>query len=211
MSPPGPPSRLLRNLLRTARSGLRARAGFASVGNMVGRIPVFDVAPVVNLGRHPAKASVGEEFDVTATVFREGHDQLGAEVVLTDADGVRRPPVPMREIPDQLLRMTARVRTDAPGAWSYEIQTWSDTIGTWLHDAGIKIRAGVDVELMFTEGVLVLQRVVAEGDLGKNEKAVVNDAVKALKDTKRPRRPGWPPPSPASSGRCWPPTRCATC
>ncbi len=154
---------------------------------MVGRIPVFDVAPVVNLGRHPAKASVGEEFDVTATVFREGHDQLGAEVVLTDADGVRRPPVPMRDIPDQLLRMTARVRTDAPGAWSYEIQTWSDTVGTWLHDAGIKIRAGVDVELMFTEGALVLQRVVAEGDLGKNEKAVVNDAVKALKDTKRPQ------------------------
>ena len=74
---------------------------------MVGRIPVFDVAPVVNLGRNPAKATVGEEFDVTATVFREGHDQLGAEVVLTDADGVRRDPVRMHEIADQPLRMTA--------------------------------------------------------------------------------------------------------
>ncbi|MBV8981721.1 MAG: alpha-1,4-glucan--maltose-1-phosphate maltosyltransferase [Acidimicrobiia bacterium] len=153
---------------------------------MVGRIPVFDVAPVVDLGRHPAKASVGEELVVSATVFREGHDQLGAEVVLIDAEGVRRGPVRMRDIPDQPLRMTARVRTDAEGPWTFEIQSWSDTIGTWLHDAGIKIRAGVDVELMFTEGVLVLERVLKEGSLDKSEKAVIKDAVKALKDTARP-------------------------
>ena len=59
---------------------------------MVGRIPVMNVTPVVDLGRHPAKATVGEPFPVTATVFREGHDQLGAEVVLTGPDGDRRPP-----------------------------------------------------------------------------------------------------------------------
>ena len=32
---------------------------------MVGRIPVMDVAPVVDLGRRPAKATVGEPFPVT--------------------------------------------------------------------------------------------------------------------------------------------------
>jgi starch synthase (maltosyl-transferring) len=153
---------------------------------MVGRIPVLDVAPVVDRGRNPAKATVGELFPVTATVFREGHDQLGAEVVLTGPDGVRRDPARMHEIPDQPLRMTATVRADAEGTWSFEIQSWSDTIGTWLHDADIKIRAGVDVELMFTEGVLVLERVIAEGHLTEDEKAVVQDATKALQDTKRP-------------------------
>ena len=55
---------------------------------MVGRIPVLDVTPVVEHGRYPAKAAVGETFPVTALVFREGHDQLGAEVVLTDPDAV---------------------------------------------------------------------------------------------------------------------------
>src|SRR4051812_15570039 len=118
---------------------------------MVGRIPVMDVAPVVNRGENPAKAAVGEPFEVSALVFREGHDQLGAEVVLTDPAGVRRPPVRMHEVPDQLLRMAATVRADTEGAWTYEIQSWSDVIGTWLHDAGIKIRADVDVELMFRE------------------------------------------------------------
>ncbi|MBV9830817.1 MAG: DUF3416 domain-containing protein, partial [Marmoricola sp.] len=153
---------------------------------MVGRIPVLDVAPVVNLGRNPAKATVGEELEVSATVFREGHDQLGAEVVLTDSAGLRRAPVRMHEVPDQLLRMSARVRTDAEGPWTYEIQSWSDTVGTWVHDATIKIRAGVDVELMFTEGVLVLERVLTQGGLSKAEKAVVADAVKAFADTERP-------------------------
>ncbi len=36
---------------------------------------------------------------MTATVFREGHDQLGAEVVLTGPDGVRREPVRMHDDP----------------------------------------------------------------------------------------------------------------
>ena len=52
---------------------------------MVGRIPVMDVTPVVNRAENPAKASVGEPFEVSALVFREGHDQLGAEVVLISA------------------------------------------------------------------------------------------------------------------------------
>src|SRR4051794_14317169 len=153
---------------------------------MVGRIPVMDVAPVVNRAQNPAKASVGEPFEVSALVFREGHDQLGAEVVLIDPEGTRQPPVRMHDIPDQLLRMVATVRADTEGAWSYEIQSWSDVLGTWLHDAGIKIRAGVDVELMFTEGVLLLERLAKETDLDRGQKAIVKDAVKALEDTDRP-------------------------
>ena len=43
---------------------------------MVGRIPVMDVMPVVDLGRQPAKATVGEPLPVSARVFREGHDKL---------------------------------------------------------------------------------------------------------------------------------------
>lgn len=62
---------------------------------MVGRIPVMNVSPVVDLGRLPAKATVGEPLPVSASVFREGHDALGAEVVLTGPDGTHRAPVRM--------------------------------------------------------------------------------------------------------------------
>jgi starch synthase (maltosyl-transferring) len=152
---------------------------------MVGRIPVLDVTPVIEHGRHPAKAVVGESFPVTAVVFREGHDQLGADVVLTGPDGVRRDPVRMRDAHADVSRLTATVTPDAEGDWTFTIESWSDPLATWLHDAGIKIRADVDVDLMFTEGVLLLERVAAELT-DKAEKKTVAAAIKAFSDEKRP-------------------------
>ncbi len=146
----------------------------------------MDVTPEVNRGANPAKAAVGEQLPVTALVFREGHDQLGAEVVLTDPSGTRRPPIPMLDVPEQLLRKAATITPDTEGAWTFEVQAWDDPIGTWLHDAPLKIRAGVDVELMFTEGVLLLERVRAEHDLDQATTALLTDAATALGDTARP-------------------------
>jgi starch synthase (maltosyl-transferring) len=151
---------------------------------MVGRIPVLDVTPVVEHGRYPAKAAVDETFPVTALVFREGHDQLGAEVVLTDPAGVRRLPVRMHETGTEVSRMSACVTPDREGAWSFTIESWSDPLATWLHDAGIKIRADVDVELMFAEGVLLLERLLP--DLRGAERKTAAAAIKALTDAKRP-------------------------
>lgn len=153
---------------------------------MVGRIPVMDVHPVVDLGRQPAKATVGEPLPVRASVFREGHDRLGAEVVLAGPDGVRRPPVRMvkhAEVPD---RYDAEVTPDQPGHWTFEVHAWSDPIGTWQHNAGVKIPAGVDVELMFTEGRLLINRVIAAGDLSTAERTVLTGAAEAAADESRP-------------------------
>src|SRR5690606_7554963 len=54
----------------------------------IGRIPVIELAPVVEGGRWPAKAVTGEAVRVQATVFREGHDAVAATAVLTGPDGV---------------------------------------------------------------------------------------------------------------------------
>lgn len=153
---------------------------------MVGRIPVMNVAPVVDLGRQPAKATLGEPFPVTATVFREGHDKLGAEVVLTDPAGVRRPPVPLEPHPTEPNEYAAWVTPDAEGAWTFSIQSWSHPIATWQHAAGLKIPAGVDVELMFTEGRLLLERVLASGELDAAGTAAVEAGLAAAAATGDP-------------------------
>jgi starch synthase (maltosyl-transferring) len=153
---------------------------------MVGRIPVMDVMPVVDLGRQPAKATVGEPLPVSASVFREGHDKLGAEVVLTGPDGVRRDPVRMTKQGDVPDRYEAWVTPDAPGAWTFEIQAWSDPVATWQHAAGLKIPAGVDVDLMFTEGRLLLERVLATLDAGSDDARTVHGAIEAADDVGRP-------------------------
>jgi starch synthase (maltosyl-transferring) len=153
---------------------------------MVGRIPVMDVMPVVDLGRQPAKATVGEPLPVSASVFREGHDKLGAEVVLTGPDGVRRDPVRMAKHGDVPDRYEAWMTPDAPGAWTFEIQAWSDPVATWQHAAGLKIPAGVDVDLMFTEGRLLLERVLSTLVPTSADARVVQGALEAAVDVGRP-------------------------
>ncbi len=154
---------------------------------MVGRIPVMDVMPVVDLGRLPAKATLGEPFPVTASVFREGHDKLGAEVVMIGPDGVRRPPVRMQKDGDQPDRWIAWVTPDAEGAWTFEVHAWSDPLATWQHAAGLKIPAGVDVDLMFLEGRLLLDRVLADLDASETRaRALVQGGLDAATDTSRP-------------------------
>ncbi len=58
---------------------------------MVERIPITEVSPVVERGRYPVKAVVGESLEISATIFREGHDLLGAGVVLKGPRGRSRP------------------------------------------------------------------------------------------------------------------------
>ncbi len=150
---------------------------------VTGRIPIMDVTPLVERGGYPAKAAVGEPFEITALVFREGHDQYAAEVVLVAPSGDRRTPVRMRDAGRDVARQAAEVAADSAGDWSFEVRAWSDPLATWLHDASIKIRAGVDVELMFTEGILLLGRL----DIPSGPDArLVTDAAKALADTTRP-------------------------
>ncbi|TAL26258.1 MAG: DUF3416 domain-containing protein, partial [Frankiales bacterium] len=58
---------------------------------MVGRIAVTGVSPTVSCGQYPARAVTGETLDVSAIVFREGHDAVAADVVVKGPDGKRRP------------------------------------------------------------------------------------------------------------------------
>jgi len=153
---------------------------------MVGRIPVMDVMPVVDLGRQPAKATVGEPLPVSARVFREGHDKLGAEVVLTGPDGVRRDPVRMVKHADVPDRYDAWVTPDTEGAWTFEILAWSDPIGTWQHNSSVKIPAGVDVDLMFTEGRILLEKVLGGLPPTSADAKVVQGALEAATDVGRP-------------------------
>ena len=83
-----------RALTRPRLPPVRAPTSVRSIP-MIGRIPITDVEPVVSCGRYPAKAVVGEEFTIAATVFREGHDAVAANVVLTDPTGRDGPFSPM--------------------------------------------------------------------------------------------------------------------
>ncbi|MFD0024559.1 alpha-1,4-glucan--maltose-1-phosphate maltosyltransferase [Streptomyces sp. NPDC058382] len=152
---------------------------------MIGRIPVLDVRPLVDCGRRPAKAVSGETFQVTATVFREGHDAVAADVVLRDPNGRPGPWTPMRELAPGTDRWGADVTPDAEGRWTYTVEAWSDPVTTWRHTAQIKIPAGIDTALVLEEGAELYER-AAEGVPKRDGREAVLCAVDALRDTSRP-------------------------
>jgi starch synthase (maltosyl-transferring) len=139
---------------------------------------------VLALGERPAKATVGEPFEVAATVVGEGHDLVGAEVVLVAPDGSQAPPVRMAEGVPGTDRRHAWVTPDRPGLWHFRVQAWGDPIATWQHRAQLKVPAGIDTDLELEEGARLYERLLKGLPRGK-VRTPVKEAVLGLRDTGR--------------------------
>lgn len=128
---------------------------------LAGRIPVTRVTPALPDARWRPKAFDGEVVPFRATVFREGHDQVGAMLVLTSPSGttIRERMSPLAAGTD---RWEAKVLLAETGIWHWHVSGFDDEVATWRHDAALKVDAGVDAELMFEIGARLLDRAVAE-------------------------------------------------
>ncbi|MFC7401980.1 alpha-1,4-glucan--maltose-1-phosphate maltosyltransferase [Citricoccus sp. GCM10030269] len=151
----------------------------------VGRIPVTGVQPVIDCGAHPAKAVIGEDIPVRATVFREGHDRLGATAVLVDPSGAEVQRVRMTEGTPGLDEYLATVRPTSVGHHRLVVEGWSDPFATWHHAATVKIAAGIDVELMLAEGGALFRRAAADRERSEADRATLARAVRGLEDSTR--------------------------
>jgi starch synthase (maltosyl-transferring) len=129
---------------------------------VIGRIPIVDVEPLVAGGQRPVKAVPGESFEVSATIFREGHHMLGAGVALRGPDGRRRPLAVMRELIPGTDRYGAEVTPTSEGLWHFQVEAWGDPIARWRHDAAIKVPLGQDVELTLADGAKLFNQAAGE-------------------------------------------------
>jgi starch synthase (maltosyl-transferring) len=155
---------------------------------VIGRIVICDVEPVVDCGQRPAKAVAGETFEVSATVFREGHEALGAGVVLRGPDGQRLPMAQMREIIPGTDRYVTEVTPSCEGRWRFQVEAWGDPIGHWRHDAGIKVPRGQDVELMLATGAALFARAAKSARRPPAHRSALEAVAARLND---PAIPPW--------------------
>ncbi|MET0326553.1 MAG: maltotransferase domain-containing protein, partial [Ilumatobacteraceae bacterium] len=117
------------------------------------RVIVEAVAPLVDGGAFPAKATVGELVTVSADVFTDGHDRAAAAL------RVRFGRKGWREIPMEPLgndRFQATFVPDELGRWQYQVVGWLDHLGTWRHGMELKLDAGVDVTVDLQIGLALL-------------------------------------------------------
>ena len=148
-----------------------------------GRLPILNVSPTVEGGRWPAKAFIGEVIPFGASVFREGHDSLGVELLLTSPAGktlVQRmnPGNPGSDL------WNTKVRIQELGTHTFQIRAFADDYETWHHNATIKIAIGIDEELMMLEGIAVFKRAIAETGRSKASLKLCDEAVAMLENSK---------------------------
>jgi len=148
---------------------------------LINRIPVTDISPVIYFGGElvPVKAIAGEEIPITAKVFREGHDQLGADVVLYSDAGREISRVVMGEQWHGSDLYEATIRIPSQGDFSFAIESYDHPFATWLHGAEIKIPADIDAELMCATGAEIFE---AKSREDASVKSLLAPAIKVLSD-----------------------------
>jgi starch synthase (maltosyl-transferring) len=112
---------------------------------MGARLGIDDVSPIVSHGRYPAKAVVGEHLPVRATVWREGHEALGATLVVWPPGQTQVYRIPMVRYDDGEDRWQAVLVPDRLGEWRFRVEAWDDPWSTWRHAVTVKLAAGQSV------------------------------------------------------------------
>jgi starch synthase (maltosyl-transferring) len=94
---------------------------------MIGRLPILDIAPTVFFGGEfvGVKAIPNEAFTVSATIFREGHEMVTADVLLFDPAGKESARFPMRGVWGAPDRFEIEVRAQSTGLWHFAIEAKS--------------------------------------------------------------------------------------
>jgi starch synthase (maltosyl-transferring) len=150
----------------------------------IGRLPILNITPRVEGGRWPAKGIVGEVIPFSAVVFREGHDALGVELLLTSPTGKQTIHRMHAGAPGS-DRWHASAQLTEQGHYRFRIRAFSDEFETWHHNTDVKLAVGVDEELMMLEGIRLLTRAAAEkGRTKANAKQLV-ELAEALDDKSR--------------------------
>jgi starch synthase (maltosyl-transferring) len=118
------------------------------------RIQIQHVEPQVDHGRSAVKRTQGERVEVSATIFRDGHEILGA-AVRARRRGERR----WRE---SLMyhagndRWVGHLELDACGTWEYAVAAWVDRFASWRHELQRKVDAAQeDLSSELSEGAVL--------------------------------------------------------
>jgi starch synthase (maltosyl-transferring) len=124
------------------------------------RIAIENVEPEIDGGRFAAKAVVGVPMQVSADIFSDGHEVLGAEVRHRADASESWTVVPL--VHQENDRWVAAITFLEIGTHSFTIAAWRNAFGTWQRDAAKKAAAGVLRQVDIHEGLLLAESLLSE-------------------------------------------------
>ena len=157
----------------------RGRAGrlFSDVGSGVHSrsIVIQNVTPQVDDGRYPIKREVGDTLEITAEIFREGHDQLKAVILYRRIDEEEWHEAPMTQVNFGLAEWRGSIGLYDNSRYIYTVEAWTDVYESWCIGVEKKVAAGQEVTLELIEGRELIEEALARtrGEDGTWLKATV--------------------------------------
>lgn len=138
------------------------------------------VQPQIDCGRYPVKREVGDILEVTADIFREGHDQLSA-VILYKAQGADSwSEVDMAFTDnDRWFGMVPLTRNTR---YQYTIQAFPDVYGSWVYEIQKKTGADLDVASEIIEGLEIVGETLSRA--GAEDALIIREAVTSAREAK---------------------------
>jgi starch synthase (maltosyl-transferring) len=131
---------------------------------------IESIAPAVDGGRYAAKREVGTEVEVTADIFKEGHEVLAAFLRYRRMGEEAWRESRMRFVDND--RWGGRFRVTEVGRWEFTIEALADPFESWLADLTKRVEAGQDVASELAEGAALVR--AAAGRAGEADAQVLS-------------------------------------
>lgn len=109
------------------------------------RVVIENVQPEIDNGAYPIKRTTGEDVDVQADIFTDGHDAVSATLRYR-----RKGETDWREVAFEPLvndRWQARFAVEEFSDYEYTMFAWVDRFKTWRRDLMKRLQAGQDVSV----------------------------------------------------------------
>jgi starch synthase (maltosyl-transferring) len=161
------------------------------------RIQIENVWPQIDGGRYPVKRSVGQTVEVWATIFRDGHESLGASILYRPPGAVTWQETLLADVGND--RWTGSFAVDRAGRWDFTIQAWVDRFESFRDELRRKVEAGqtdlaselVEGRLLFGVPELDVETALASGEIDRSEATGLVRPLGVLVDRERARFGAW--------------------
>src|SRR5687767_6533850 len=118
-------------------------------------IVIENVEPELNCGRYAVKREVGDTLEVSADIFKEGHDAIAAAIRYRAEDEEDWREERMRFVEND--RWEGVCRLDRNVRYLYTVVAWTDHFGSWAYELKKKFAAGQDVASELLEGAKIVR------------------------------------------------------
>ncbi len=116
-----------------------------------GRVVVEAVSPLIDCGETPIKRIVGDNLQVSATIFSDGHEKIAADLLYRREGHSEWRRSAMRFVEND--RWTASFPLEENARYLYTIEAWRDPFASWQAGLEKKRAAGQDLSLDLEHGL----------------------------------------------------------